>query len=281
MKTCIIDIGGGLKDIYAAGVFDYCLDNKITFDICIGISAGSANVASFVAGQRGKSYIFYTKYSFRKQCMSLFNFITKKSYLDLDYIYSTLCNHDGETPFDFEKFKKSSSDVVIIATNAQTGRPKYFYKKDMSQDNYDILKASSAVPFLCQPYYINKVAYYDGAISDTIPIEKALEENCDKIVLILPRPRNIVRSPKADVFVAHRIQEKYPIIASKLSAHSYKYSIGIKIAKKYEKLGKVLILAPDDTCGVYLIKKNYRSLNELYKKGYKDAKAIKNFLKDE
>ena len=56
MKTCVIDCGGGLRDIYGAGVFDYCIDNDITFDMCIGISAGSANIASFTSGQRGRNY---------------------------------------------------------------------------------------------------------------------------------------------------------------------------------------------------------------------------------
>ncbi len=31
------------------GVFDYCLDQDIRFDLGIGVSAGSANVASYIA----------------------------------------------------------------------------------------------------------------------------------------------------------------------------------------------------------------------------------------
>lgn len=50
MKTGIIDVGGGLRGVYAAGVFDYCLDAGIRFDLCIGVSAGSANAAAYVAG---------------------------------------------------------------------------------------------------------------------------------------------------------------------------------------------------------------------------------------
>ena len=46
MKIGVVDVGGGLRGIYAAGIFDYCLDNDINFDTCIGVSAGSANVAS-------------------------------------------------------------------------------------------------------------------------------------------------------------------------------------------------------------------------------------------
>ena len=51
MKIGVIDVGGGYRGIYAAGVLDYCMDQKIAFDLGIGISAGSANLASYAAGQ--------------------------------------------------------------------------------------------------------------------------------------------------------------------------------------------------------------------------------------
>ena len=49
MKTGVVDVGGGLRGVYTAGVFDYCLDLDIRFDLGIGVSAGSANVASYIA----------------------------------------------------------------------------------------------------------------------------------------------------------------------------------------------------------------------------------------
>lgn len=49
MKTGAVDVGGGLRGVYTAGVFDYCLDQDIRFDLGIGVSAGSANVASYIA----------------------------------------------------------------------------------------------------------------------------------------------------------------------------------------------------------------------------------------
>ena len=44
MKTAVIDVGGGMRDVYGSGVFDFCLDNGIGFDYCIGISAGTFRV---------------------------------------------------------------------------------------------------------------------------------------------------------------------------------------------------------------------------------------------
>ena len=73
MKTGVIDVGGGFRGIYACGVLDYCLDQKIRFDFGIGVSAGSANLASFIAGQRGRNFTFYTEYGLRKQYASVGN----------------------------------------------------------------------------------------------------------------------------------------------------------------------------------------------------------------
>lgn len=52
MKLGVVDVGGGLRGVYAAGIFDFCLTEGIGFDVCVGVSAGSANIASYAAGQR-------------------------------------------------------------------------------------------------------------------------------------------------------------------------------------------------------------------------------------
>ena len=58
MKIAVVDAGGGLRGIYAAGVLDFCLAEGIYFDVGVGISAGSANIASYLAGQKGRNYHF-------------------------------------------------------------------------------------------------------------------------------------------------------------------------------------------------------------------------------
>ena len=47
-----------MKCAYNAGILDAFLDQGITFDYCIGVSGGSGNVASYVAGQRGRNLRF-------------------------------------------------------------------------------------------------------------------------------------------------------------------------------------------------------------------------------
>lgn len=102
MKLGIIDVGGGTRGIYGAGVFDRLLEEGITCDYFIGVSAGAANGASYLAGQAYRNYRFYNDYAFRKEYMSLRNFIRTGSYIDLDYVFSYLTNSNGEDPLDYK-----------------------------------------------------------------------------------------------------------------------------------------------------------------------------------
>lgn len=277
----VVDVGGGMRGAYGAGVFDYCLDQDINFDYCIGVSAGSANVYSYVAKQRGRNYYFYVDYSFRKEYMSLHNFIHTGSYLDLEYIYGTLSNTDGEYPLDYQTMKESNQIVRVVATDAQTGEPIYFSNKDIYKDDYGTIKGSSCVPVIDQPYEFQNHLLYDGGISDPVPIQKAFDEGCDKVVVILTKPRDYYRDPKNDRKISHLIQRKYPESAKKLANRGLLYNEQLDMAKEYEKQGKVLIVAPEDIGNMKTLTKDKGAIDQLYKDGYKDAKAIQNFVKGE
>ena len=278
MKIGIVDVGGGFRGIYAAGAFDYCLAKGIAFDLVVGVSAGSANGASYLAGQRGRNYKFYTEYAFRREYMGAGNLLKKHSYIDLDYVYGTLSRSDGESPLNYQALMDNQAEFLVVATNALTGSAKYFDKSNIQQDRYDIFKASSAIPFVCKPYIVNWMPYYDGALADPVPIEKAFAWGCDRVVVLLTRPADRNREPGKDAFFAERIQAKYPFAAKKLRTRVDRYNAGVALAKKYAAEGRVLIVAPDDTCGLNTLTRDKAALKRLYRKGFQDARAISAFL---
>ena len=280
MKIGVIDVGGGFRGIYAAGALDFCIDQNISFDLGIGISAGSANLASYAAGQKGRNVLFYTVYGFRKQYMSLGNLIRKGSYVDVDYIYGTLSNANGENPLNYPALRDNPMELYTVAADALTGQAKYFEKKVLCQDRYDIFKASSSIPFVCKPYQVDGAHYYDGALGDPVPIEKAFELGCDRVVLILTKPENVPRTSGKDKLFAAGIRKKYPLAAQRLCQRAQRYNEGVARAQEYAKQGRALIVAPDDTCGVDTLKRNKESLHCLYQKGYHDAKKIKAFVQN-
>jgi len=279
-KIGVVDVGGGYRGVYAAGVLDYCMDNQIHFHLGIGVSAGSANLISYAAGQRGRNYRFYTEYGLRKEYASFGNFLFKKSFVDLDYVYSTLSNSDGEYPLDYAAVLANPMEFLTVAAEAETGKPKYFDKSYIAQDDYSILKASSAIPFVCHPYKVRDTLYYDGALGDTIPIQKAFQLGCDKVILLLTLPEDTVRTSNKDRKLAARIRKKYPLAAEKLEQRAENYNKGVALAKQLAAQGKVLIVAPDETCGVSTLSRDAEALRRLYEKGYLDGKRIWDFLRE-
>lgn len=278
MRSAVVDVGGGLRGIYAAGVLDRCLEEGICFDAGVGVSAGSANVASYLAGQKGRNYQFYTEYSGRREYMSLRNFLFRKSYIDMDYVYGVLSNDDGENPLDYAALAANPAQFIAVATNAETGRVRYFEKGDMSLNHYDILKASCSIPLVCHPYFIDGVPYYDGALGDPVPIEKAFSLGCDKVVLILTKPREFRRTPDKDRKLAVEIRKKYPHAAAQLEQRAARYNAGIDPAENYEKQGWLLMAAPDDACGMDTLPRNREAVARFYGKGFRNGGKIAGFL---
>lgn len=277
-KTGVVDVGGGFRGIYAAGVLDRCIDDGVTFDLGIGVSAGSANIASFISRQKGRNFRFYTEYGLRPQYAGIRNFLFKRSFLDLDYVYGTLSNTGGEDPVDFEAFAANPMDFIVAAAEAETGEVAYFDKQDIKLDDLSILKASSAIPTVCKPYEVEGIAYYDGALGDPVPVDKALEEGCDKVVVILTKPRDTLRTADSDIKLARFINKKYPKAAVALRERARRYNEGVARTKELEAEGRVLIVAPDDTCGVSTLTRDKEKLYALYAKGYADGAAVAGFV---
>lgn len=277
-KAGVIDVGGGMRGVYAAGVFDRCLEDGVHFDAAVGISAGSANIVSFLAGQQGRNLRFYTQYSFRKQYMGWGNFLRKRSFIDLDYVYSTLSDSDGEDPLDYDMLAADPTELIIVGCHARTGQTRYFTRADIERDRYDILKASSALPVVCRPYEVDGELYYDGALGDTIPVQKVLDLGCERLVLVLTKPRDTVRSSKGDRRMARLLRLRHPQAAARLAGRAQRYNDGVAHAKRLESEGCALVLAPDDTCGVDTLAKDRDAMLRLYRKGYDDGAAIAPFL---
>lgn len=274
----VVDVGGGERGAYGAGVLDICMERGIDFDYCVGVSAGAANLSSYLAGQQGRNFAFYTSYSFRPQYMGFGLVLKKGEYADLDYIYGGLSGSDGEYPLDYEAMVASGKQFIIVATDANSAQPVYFTLDDMSQDDYGPVKASSALPFVNKPYPVAGRPCFDGGLSDPIPVRHALLAGCEKVVVILTRPRDFYRDSKKDMRFARLIYGKYPRIAEALANRAGLYNLQLDLAKKYEREGKAIIIAPDSIGDMSTLTKDKEAIEGLYAKGLRDASAIEGFL---
>ena len=195
-KIGLVVEGGGMKCAYNAGILDAFLDEGITFDYCIGVSGGSGNLASYLAGQRGRNLRFFTEHIHSQNYFGLRSLLKTGDLFGLKYIYGELTRKEGEDPLDFPALMNNPAEYEIVVTNALTGLPEYYGREMMAQDDYRLIMASSAIPVACHPVELNGVPYFDGGLTDAIPVRRALEQGCDKLVVILSKNRDYVRKPQ-------------------------------------------------------------------------------------
>ncbi len=276
--TGVIDVGGGNRGAFGAGVLDYCLDHGIVFDYCIGVSAGSANCASYIAGQRGRNLRFYTKYNISREAVSIRNGLRNHSMLNLDYIFRTVSDEDGEDPLNYEAFARSGQICKIVTTDAQTGNPVFFDKQDVRKNDYGVLSASCNLPVVNRAYIFRGREYYDGGLSDPIPVRYAFDDGCDKVVAILTLPKDYFRSSQDDKRAA-RLLRAYPKIRERIINRASLYNRELEELLRLEKQGKVLIIAPHAKADMDTLGKNKAVIESLYREGYQSAEKILDFLK--
>lgn len=197
-KIGLVVEGGGMKCAYNAGILDAFLDEGITFDYCIGVSGGSGNLASYLAGQRGRNLRFFTEHIHSQNYFGLRSLLKTGDLFGLKYIYGELTRKEGEDPLDFPALMNNPAEYEIVVTNALTGLPEYYGREMMAQDDYRLIMASSAIPVACHPVELNGVPYFDGGLTDAIPVRRALEQGCDKLVVILSKNRDYVRKPQGN-----------------------------------------------------------------------------------
>lgn len=195
--------------------------------------------------------------------------IKKGEYFDLSYIYDTLTNHVD--PLDYDALINSPSELKIVATNAKTALPEYFDKEVFLERSCKALMASCALPIACRAVKINDVEYFDGGVSDPIPIRKAIEDGCDRVVVLLPRNVNLRKKPESLRYVYLRALRKYPEIIEAINQRHEKYNRAIDELIELREQGKAVIISPAVQINARINSKNPALLDRLYKQGRRDA----------
>lgn len=270
----IIDVGGGARGVYSSGVYDCFLDNGFKTDYGIGVSAGAANLITFIAGQRGRTLKFYKDYYSRKEHLSFQNIVKHGRMLNLDYFFSTISNKGGENPLDYASFKKADIPFYAVATRVKDGKAAYFSNESFAQDSYDVLKATCSLPIVCSSVKIEDEYYLDGGLSDPIPIEKAFSDGCDKVILILTKKRQDYFSKVRFSNVIKAMPTKNTAIKKAALTFHEKCKKALLLAQEYEKQGKVIILEPSDCFGIKTLSNNSEAILKMYQSGYNDAEKI-------
>ncbi len=275
MKLGIVFEGGASRGLFSCGVMDALLEEKIIADYVIGVSAGIAYATTYVSGQIGRNLELSTKYMHDKRYMGFRHLLNPKnrSYYNMDFAFREI--PEKLVPFDYDAFAASKSQVIATLTNMESGQAEYF---DLPSDDWDkhlkILWASCALPFLFKPEKIDGALYMDGGISDPIPFRRALEDGCDKVIVVLTRERSYAKSSETAVNLAKMAYRKYPNFAQTLSMRSAQYNKSRTELFELVDTGKIVAIMPHSTKDFNRTERDPEKLRTMFYDGYKTTKDM-------
>jgi len=270
-KTGLLCEGGGQLGVYGVGVLQCFHDHNVTFPYYIGVSAASANLASHLAGHRNRTLRFYAQYAARRQYMGLGLFLRTGSFVDLEYIYETITGPGGEDPINYDMLCACEDEIRVVVTNAATGQAEYI-ANPFEQRECRVLMASCCLPVYCKPVELNTVHYFDGGVADSLPVEQALREGCERIVAILNRPVGYEKAPERLQWTYPLTLRRYPEIARALRQRHVNYMRALQTLEELEREGRAVLIRPSEPLPMHVFTRKPRALIEqVCELGYKDA----------
>ncbi len=278
-KTGLVLEGGAKRGIYTAGVLDVFLENGITFDGVIGVSAGAIHGCSYVAKQKERSIRYNMKYGNDYRFMSFRSLLLTGNIVDTKFCYHDL--PEKLDPFDNKTFMDSNTKFYVVVSNIETGKPEYIHCKDLFKE-IDYLRASASMPFVSQIVNLNNNKYLDGGICDSIPLQGAKTLGFTKNIVIATRPEGYRKKPFKAKWLANLIYRKYPnFIKTILNRHTM-YNNEIEEIEKLAQKEEILLIRPSKFINISKMEPNLDIVKEMYELGRQDATnmldKVKQFL---
>ena len=271
-KTGLLCEGGGQLGVYGVGALQCFFDHSVAFPYYIGVSAAAANLASHLAGHRDRTLRFYAQYAARREYMGLRCLLRGGSFVDLDYIYSTITGPGGEDPIDYDALCACGDELRVVVTNADTGVSEYLNNRAFDGRECRALMASCCLPVYCRPVALGENRYFDGGVSDSLPVEQALRDGCERVVAILNRPKGYLKAPEKGRGLYPLLLRQYPAVARALRERHIKYMRALETLEALEREGRAVLIRPEAPLPMHTFTRKPRELIEqVCAMGYRDA----------
>jgi len=279
-NTCLVLEGGGLRGAFTSGVLEFLLEQKIGFDRIVGVSAGACVGASFVSGQKGRNRKVNVEMPSDKRYMGLRHLLTTGSYFNMKFVFGELPTR--LVPFDEPAFYRNPTAFDVVTTSLETGQPVVFDKDALSANGIDkVLVASCSIPLISRAAAVGDQLYFDGGVSDSIPIRYALSKH-KKAVVVLTRPRGYRKGKLSNTRLLKFVFRKHPDFLKTLLRRNEDYNETLDFCEEMERQGELFLIIPDPEFSIGRTEKSLEKRMALYGHGYSIMRSkleeMKHFL---
>ena len=262
-----------MRTTYTGGALDAFMDAGIDLGYVIGVSAGANAGSHYVAGQRERSHRTFVDLVADPRYAGWRNVIRERSWFGMDFIFETL--PDVLAPFDYEGFRASPRTLVSAVTDCHTGTARYYAQHDRDPRWYvqTLLRASCSLPILSPPVAVEGSPCFDGGVSDSIPIVRAVEDGNPRNVVVLTRNAGYRKPPPGFRRLSRVLLARYPAVYAAMLRRPAVYNASLDLVARMERAGSAFVLRPVRPLAVGRMERDLTRLEVLYQQGYDETMA--------
>lgn len=178
--------GGAERSSFTAGVMDALMAHDFYAGAASGTSAGAGCVLNYRSGQQGVALemMIMERHS---RYFGIRHMAHTGRFLNLDHMA-----HEYASRISWDAYRHPSMQTDFVATCCEDGKPAYLTDAGSKQRLFTAIKASCALPIICEPVELDGRHYVDGSIVDPIPFLHLLEQGCDKVLVVLTGSENAI-----------------------------------------------------------------------------------------
>lgn len=147
---------------------------------------------------------------------------------------------------DWAVYQQFAMQTDFVATCCEDGEPAYLTDDGSRHRLFTAIKASCALPIICEPVELDGKHYVDGSIADPIPFLHLLEQGCDKVIVVLTgsvhaRPTDYTRLRP---LLRQLYAKKYPMLYHAVLHRIARYEEQVQALKQAQQEQRALVLRP-------------------------------------
>lgn len=232
--------GGAERSSFTAGVMDALMAHDFYAGAASGTSAGAGCVLNYRSGQQGVALemMIMERHS---RYFGIRHMAHTGRFLNLDHMA-----HEYASRISWDAYRHPSMQTDFVATCCEDGKPAYLTDAGSKQRLFTAIKASCALPIICEPVELDGRHYVDGSIVDPIPFLHLLEQGCDKVLVVLTGNENAHPTDytRLRLLLRRLYYKKYPMLYHAILTRIACYERQVQAMEQAQKEKKVLVLRP-------------------------------------
>jgi predicted patatin/cPLA2 family phospholipase len=261
--------GGAMRGMFTCGVIDVFMENEISFDCAIGVSAGAVFGCNFKSGQIGRPIRYNKKYCRDWRYCSIRSLILTGDLFGTDFCYHEL--PDILDPFDADTFRTNPMEFYLVATDIRTGEPVYHLCSDGRSGDIEWMRASASMPLASRIVEIDGMELLDGGISDPVPYRYIEDRGYSQNVMILTQPKGYCKERSGLMPVIRTGFKRYPKLVEAMEQRHIVYNRQMAEIRQREESGTAVVIRPPEVSGIGHVTHDPDELDRVYRIGRAEA----------